>query len=430
MNNFFILAITIVFITGYILIALEHFIKINKAATALLTGVICWTIFVFGHFTEHGADKILLENVSEIASILFFLMGAMTIVEIIDANNGFAIVTSLLGKGSKLKFLFLICLVSFFLSAVLDNLTTTIVMVTLLSKICKSRDDLLLFSGIVIIAVNAGGAWSPIGDVTTTMLWIGGQITSLSIIKKTFLACIACALIPTIIVSFILPNRLEKMESNQHNSLERKDEKLSKFIFFIGISCLLFVPVFKGITHLPPFVGMMLGLSIIWIITEIIHKKNIQTHYHSKTVVGALQRIDMPSILFFLGILLCISALQNAGILNALSTWLDKKIGNLNIIVLLIGTLSAIVDNVPLVAAGIKMYSLTNFPQDSNLWSFLAYCAGTGGSMLVIGSAAGVVAMGLAKIEFFWYLKKIAPLALIGYLSGAGVYLLQQYIIK
>lgn len=421
-------AIALVFIFGYALIAAEHFIKINKAAIALLTGVICWSLYVFGEHLSHEVGVQLMEQVADISGILFFLMGAMTIVEIIDAHNGFNLVTTILSAGSKRRLLWLVGLITFFLSAVLDNLTTTIVMVSLLTKVLKDRNELLLFVSLVVITANAGGAWSPIGDVTTTMLWIGNQITSMSIIKMLILPSIVCAIIPLAWVSIRLKNGRGKIIAEDSSNRNSNGQRTGTIVFIIGIGALLFVPVFKTITHLPPFVGMLFGLSVLWIVTEILHRNsdNEKRRYHS--VSTALQRIDMPSILFFLGILLSISALQSVGILTALAVWLDRTIGNIDVVVLAIGLLSAIVDNVPMVAAAIQMYPLSQFGTDHHFWSFLSYCTGTGGSALIIGSAAGVAAMGMAKIDFFWYLKKITPLALLGYGAGAVVYLVQGVI--
>jgi Na+/H+ antiporter NhaD/arsenite permease-like protein len=424
------LLIAVVFVLGYLLIATEHFVKINKAATALLTGVLCWTLYVFASPDNHEVGAQLMEQVADIAGILFFLMGAMTIVEIIDAHSGFDTVTAILSAGSKRRLLWLVGITSFFLSAALDNLTTTIVMVSLLSKILPKREDFLLFVGIVIIMVNAGGAWSPIGDVTTTMLWIGGQITSMSIIKILILPSIVCAAIPLAWVSFRLKDGGEKIQNLRSRVLSPREQRIGKLVFFLGVGALLFVPVFKTITHLPPFIGMMFGLGILWIVTEMLHRKGDDEKRNSHSVVGALQRIDMPSILFFLGILLSISALQAIGILPSLAIWLDRTIGDLNVIVLAIGLLSAIVDNVPLVAAAIKMYPLSQYATDHHFWSFLSYCAGTGGSALIIGSAAGVAAMGMAKIDFFWYMRRITPIALVAYLAGAGAFILQTIVLK
>jgi Na+/H+ antiporter NhaD/arsenite permease-like protein len=418
--------IAVVFVCGYLAIAGENFIKVNKSATALLTGVLCWTLYIFGSGDHRVVNARLFEHTADIAGILFFLMGAMTIVEIIDAHHGFDTVTTVLAAGSKRRLLWLVGITSFFLSAVLDNLTTTIVMVSLLSKILPKREDLMLFLGLVIIAVNAGGAWTPIGDVTTTMLWIGGQVTTLSIIKKLFAPSLFCVFVPLLWISLRMKNGGEKNAEYRPEALDDRQRRIGTLVFFLGIGSLLFVPVFKSVTHLPPFIGMMCSLCVLWVVTEFLHKKSDEEVRHSRSVVRALQRIDMSTILFFLGILLCISALQSVGILAGLAVWLDQTIGNINIVVIAIGLLSSVVDNVPLVAAGIKMYPLTQFPPDHHFWLFLSYCVGTGGSMLIIGSAAGVAAMGMAKIDFFWYLKRIMPLALAGYFAGAIVFLFQQ----
>jgi Na+/H+ antiporter NhaD/arsenite permease-like protein len=408
------------------LIASEHFVRVNKAAAALITGVLCWTLYVFGTPANHEVGIQLMEQLADIAGILFFLMGAMTIVEIIDSHNGFDAVTAILSSGSKRRLLWLVGLAAFFLSALLDNLTTTIVMVTLLSKILPKREDFLLFVGLVIISVNAGGAWSPIGDVTTTMLWIGNRITSTSIVKCLLIPSLVCAVLPLILVSLSMKNGNEKIQNIKSTVLTPREQRISKIVFFLGVGGLLFVPVFKTITHLPPFMGMLFSLGVMWVVTECIHRNSDDKKRHFNSVAGAMQRIDMPSIMFFLGILISISALQAVGILSSLSTWLDRTIGNMNVVVFAIGLVSAIVDNVPLVAAAIKMYPLSQFATDNHFWTFLSYCAGTGGSTLVIGSAAGVAAMGIARIDFFWYLKKITPLAFLGYFIGAAVYLLQN----
>jgi Na+/H+ antiporter NhaD/arsenite permease-like protein len=420
------LAVSSLFIIGYLLIAFEHIVKVNKAAIALLTGVLCWTLFMFTTPDPHAAIILLSEQIPDIAGILFFLMGAMTIVEIIDSHNGFDAVTSLLASGAKRRILWLSGLVSFFLSAVLDNLTTTIVMVSLLSKVLPKRSDLLLFIGMVIIAVNAGGAWSSIGDVTTTMLWIGGRITSLSIVKALFVPCLVCTVVPLAWLSLLVKNEPEKhgLQSPSAPGSSRPGATAAgAFVLSLGIGALLFVPVFKSVTHLPPFFGMIFGLGVLWVATEFLHRKRDEEYRQSRSVVRALQRIDLPSILFFLGILLGVSALQVAGVLPGLAAWLDRTVKNSTVIVLIIGIISSIVDNVPLVAACIRMYPLTHFPADHHFWSFLSYCAGTGGSVLIIGSAAGIAAMGIAKINFFWYLRKITPIALAGYFAGAIVYL-------
>jgi Na+/H+ antiporter NhaD/arsenite permease-like protein len=415
--------ITLTFIIGYIAIASEDFIKIDKAASALVTGVLCWTIFIVFQQDKHAVTHQLMEQMGDISGILFFLLGAMTIVELIDAHDGFQLITERIKTKNIRKLLWIISITTFFLSAVLDNLTTTIVIISMLRKIINDREQRLLFAGVTIIAANAGGAWSPLGDVTTTMLWIGGQITPLNIIKGLFLPSLMCLLVPVGIISLRIKG---DVETPQHfaNNLTTTPFKRN-FIFFLGISIFLFIPVFKTLTHLPPFMAMLLGLGVMWIITELIHKK--ATHdTNTLTVVTALQKIDTPSILFFLGILISISALQSVGLLTQAAQWLTATIGNQSVIVLVIGLLSAVVDNVPLVAATQGMYSLTDYPTDSFLWEFLAYATGTGGSCLIIGSAAGVAAMGLEKMDFFWYFKRISWLALLGYFAGALVFILQN----
>ncbi|OSZ80971.1 sodium:proton antiporter [Chitinophagaceae bacterium IBVUCB2] len=421
--------ISIIFILGYLAIALEHPLRVNKAASALITGVLCWTVFAMMGTGEDSPSHLLTEYLGEVAGILFFLMGAMTIVELVDAHDGFEIITSRIQTTSKKKLVWIVGFITFFLSAVLDNLTTTIVMVSLLRIIAPEKKDRLLFAGLVIIAANAGGAWSPIGDVTTTMLWIGGQITAGSIIVQTILPSLVCFLVPAFIISRQVKGNairradVEKSRNFTSNSRERNT------VFWLGIGSLLFVPIFKTVTHLPPYMGVLFGLGVMWVITEMIHSKKDEAEKGLYSVNHALRKIDTPSILFFLGILISIAALQATGILTDLATKMDNSIGNIKIITMSIGLLSAIVDNVPLVAAAQGMYSLEQYPTDHFFWEFLAYCAGTGGSCLIIGSAAGVAAMGLEKIEFFWYMKKIGWLALIGYLTGAATFLLQHYLV-
>lgn len=416
--------IIIVFIVGYLAIALEHSIKINKAATALLTGVICWTLYIFSGTDVHHVSDQLMEHLGEISGILFFLMGAMTIVELIDAHDGFEVITNAISTTSKRKLMWIICFFSFFLSAVLDNLTTTIVMVSLLRKLISDKNDRMLFIGMIVISANAGGAWSPIGDVTTTMLWIGGQVTSKNIIMNLIIPSLVCLIVPLTIVTFMLRGNSEKPIATSNDDKTTASLLQRNIIFFSGLGILLFVPVFKTITHLPPFMGMLFGLGLLWIISEFIHKDKDESDKSAYSVLHALRKIDMPSVLFFLGILISISALQSTGQLRQLASVMDEKLGNINLIVISIGLLSAIVDNVPLVAASMGMYDLQTYPTDHYFWEFLAYCAGTGGSALIIGSAAGVAAMGMEKIDFFWYLKRISWLALIGYFAGAAVYIL------
>jgi len=472
----------LVFVIGYLCITLEHQLKIDKAAIALVTGILCWTIYVIGkeqivdintvkqhalnEFVETYPEEIketsnelidelnrekiygviqsyvteiqLFDILSEISSILFFLMGAMTIVEIIDLHGGFRVVTERIKTTNKLKLLWIIGIISFFFSATLDNLTTSIVMVSLTRKFIKDQKDRWVFLGLVIISANAGGAWSPIGDVTTTMLWIGNQITTQEIITNVFLPSVICLLVPLIILSFYMKGNVERpdegdeyMITSTHTSNFQRN-----LVFGLGISGLIFVPIFKSLTHLPPFMGMMLSLGVLWLITDLMHRKKDTDSKKYFSVFHALEKMDVPTILFFLGILLAVGSLQSAGQLKDMSVILDQKIGTstengVYLIGFLIGLLSAIVDNVPLVAGAIGMYPLGGvefFEQDGLFWQFLAYCAGTGGSCLIIGSAAGVAIMGLEKIPFFWYVRKISLLALIGYISGAITYIIQYSI--
>ncbi|HEX6335192.1 MAG TPA: sodium:proton antiporter NhaD [Flavisolibacter sp.] len=421
-------SIAIVFIAGYAAIALEHPIRINKAASALLTGVICWTIYTLVSGQTEHAGHALAEHLGEISGILFFLLGAMTIVELIDAHDGFNVITKRIQTTNKRKLVWVVAILTFFLSAVLDNLTTTIVMISLLRKLLYDKNERLFFAGLVVISANAGGAWSPIGDVTTTMLWIGGQITTVNIILKTFIPSLVCMVIPTLVVSARLKGPIHRPMVPPTKGPDTTLGFEQLFVFWLGLACLLFVPVFKTITHLPPYMGMLFALGIMWVITEIIHSGKDEEEKGLLSVNHALRKIDASSVLFFLGILLSVSALQTTGMLNAVATWLASALGNLDVITIVIGLLSSIVDNVPLVAAAQGMYPLSQYPTDHYFWEFLAYCAGTGGSTLIIGSAAGVAAMGIEKIEFIWYVKRIAWLALIGYFAGAAAFLLQHHL--
>ncbi len=419
--------IILLFITGYAAIAFEHPLKINKTASALLTGVLCWVVYIMGSADTAIVSEQLYEHLGQISGILFFLLGAMTIVELIDAHDGFEVITHKITTTDKRKLLWIISFVAFFLSAVLDNLTTTIVMVSLLRKLIADKQTRMFFIGMVVIAANAGGAWTPIGDVTTTMLWIGGQITTGNIMIKLILPSLACLIVPLIFLSFSIKGKIENApiieikETNPTTAFERK------LILGLGIGALIFVPVFKTITHLPPFLGILFGLGVLWVVTEIIHKNKNDADKDVYSVVHALRKADVPSVLFFLGILVAIAALESTHLLANLATYMDSTIGNINVIVISIGLLSAIVDNVPLVAATMGMYDMQTYPTDHYFWEFIAYCAGTGGSCLIIGSAAGVAAMGMEKIDFFWYVKKIALLALLGYFAGALIYIAQHY---
>lgn len=422
----------IVFVVGYAAIALEHPIKIDKAASALITGVLVWTLFVFTGADSHFIEEELLHHLSEISSILFFLLGAMTIVELIDAHEGFAIITDKITTTKKVKLLWIISVLTFFFSAALDNLTTSIVMISLLRKLIGDKYDRWFFAGIVVVAANAGGAWSPIGDVTTTMLWIGGQLTTATIISTLFIPSLVAMVVPLGVLTFTMKGNVTRPITKE--GLEHYINPTTAFernlIFFLGLAGLLFVPIFKTVTHLPPFMGMMLSLGVMWAVTEVIHSSKNREDKSHLSVIGVLRKVDTASVLFFLGILLAVAGLQSAGHLAVMAGSLNDVFnGNIYAINIVIGLLSSIVDNVPLVAGSMGMYEVAEagvFAQDGVFWQFLAFCAGTGGSALIIGSAAGVAVMGLEKIDFVWYLKKISILALIGYFAGAGTYILIQ----
>ena len=445
------LLIIIIFVVGYLAIALEHPIKINKTASALLTAVICWTIFTVSgapetllsserylHFIHELGEKAaslsagelhleyvieqLGHHLNEISQILFFLMGAMTIVELVDAHHGFKFITDRIKTKNPIVLLWVVCGVAFFLSAVLDNLTTTIVMVSLIRKMIPDKQMRLFFAGMIVISANAGGAWSPIGDVTTTMLWIGGQISAASIMKSILIPSIVCAVVPLIYLTFTLKGTLGDFKESKNT--EGSKLTSGNLMLAIGVGALISVPIFKTVTHLPPYMGMLLGLGVLWVVSELINPHLDEVERKHYTAGHALTKIDMPSVLFFLGILLAVGSLQSMGTLANFASYLNDTIGDNRIIITLIGVLSAIVDNVPLVAASMGMYSMEMYPMDDFIWTYLAYCAGTGGSILIIGSAAGVAAMGMEKIEFGWYLKRISLLAALGYFAGAAVYLL------
>lgn len=422
-------SLIVIFVIAYAAIALEHPLKINKSASALVGAGLLWTIYALAASDNHRIGHELGESVMATAQIVFFLMGAMTIVEVVDAHNGFDVITRRIRTSSLPALMWLVGFVTFFLSAALDNLTTTIVMISLMRKLLSRHEDRLFFAGIIVIAANSGGAWSPIGDVTTTMLWIGGQITTLAIIQSVFFPALLSMVIPLAVTAFLLrgkPVQSPPLRTSDHGLHTSEFER--NLMFFLGIGILCAVPAFKTATHLPPFMGILFGLGILWLVGDLIHRHKEDEYKQHLTLVHALSRIDMSSIVFFIGILLAVATLEHTHILTALAGWLDQTIGRQDVIVLIIGIVSAIVDNVPLVAASMGMYSLEQYPPDHFLWQFLAYCAGTGGSILIIGSAAGVAAMGLEKIHFFWYVKKISWLALIGYFAGAGGYLLQYRI--
>lgn len=416
--------IILIFVIGYAAIAFEHNIRINKAASALITGILCWTVYMFSGEAIELVNEQLLEHLGEIASILFFLLGAMVIVELIGAHDGFSIITNRIKTKKKGRLLVLITIITFFLSAVLDNLTTAIVMVSLIRKILSEKEDRWYFSGMIIIAANAGGAWSPMGDVTTTMLWIGGQISAANIIIKLLLPSIICALLPMLILWMRFRNKTFVMPASVHVS--RIPEREQQIVFFVGVIGLLFVPVFKTVTHLPPFMGMMLALGLIWAVISLMHRTKEKELRKNFSVDMALQKADSPSIIFFLGILLAVAALQSVGILTHLSEFLSASLKSDTYIGIVLGLISSIIDNVPLVAAAIGMYDLSVYPMDHYFWELLAFTTGTGGSAIIIGSAAGVAAMGIEKIGFFWYLKKISLLALLGFFAGTFTYVLMQ----
>ena len=424
-------AIVIIFIIGYACIALEHPLRVNKTATALLLGTLVWAIFAFsGLSTSAEISSNLVENLGETAEIVFFLLGAMTIVTLIEDYQGFRVITDKITTTNKRKLLWILSFLTFFLSALLDNMTTAIVMVALLRKLIADKKERWLYAGMVILAANAGGAWSPIGDVTTIMLWIKGEVTTLNIIVKTLFASLTCMVVPVWLVGRTLKGDIERPQE-ERQGLE-VPAHLRRLVLIMGVAALIFVPVFKTITHLPPYLGMLFGLGILWITTEIISRKYEKEGHKLPTAVSTLEHIDTPTILFFLGILMAVSCLKVAGILGSLAEGLNTAFGTgvpgFFFIDLIIGVLSSIVDNVPLVAAVQGMYNHVGpdavFGVNHPFWEFLAYCAGTGGSLLIIGSAAGVAVMGMEKIDFIWYLKKISWLALVGYLAGAIVFIL------
>jgi Na+/H+ antiporter NhaD/arsenite permease-like protein len=463
----------VVFVLGYLAIALEHPLHVDKAVPALMIGSLLWVLYIFGAYdiftaglseawnsfthggghgehAEHGIEAMrhfivhneIIHHLGEISEILFFLFGAMTIVEVIDKHDGFKVITDRIKTTNKVKLLWILSILTFFMSAALDNLTTTIVMVALLRKLMQDRETKWFFASMVVLAANAGGAWSPIGDVTTIMLWIGGQVTTASIITHVLFPSLVTMVAPLVILTIILKGNVKRPETDVNEKIYTQPFE-RKLLLIMGVSGLLFVPVFKTFTHLPPYMGMLLSLSIIWLTTEILHMRKSDEIKRKLKVIYILKHVDAPTIFFFLGILSAVAALQSAGQLQILAAWLDENLGSIYLIDLAIGGLSAIVDNVPLVAGAMGMYPIEdfeslkaiadpaalayaqNFVQNGLFWEFLAYCAGTGGSILIIGSAAGVAAMGMERIDFIWYLRRISLLALLGYLAGAGAYYLQ-----
>ena len=424
-------AILIIFAIAYAAIAFEHVIKINKSASALLGAGLLWTIYAVCSDDPANISAQLSHSLASIAQIVFFLMGAMAIVEVIDLHGGFQIVTSRITTTKLTNLMWLVSLVTFFLSAILDNLATTVAMVSLMKKLLEKESERLLFASMIVIAANAGGAWSPIGDITTTMLWIGGQVTALSVTSSLFAPSVVSLLVPLILVTHQMRDQrstfksvASEADSGAGSTIERNA------IFFTGLGILLLVPAFKTVTHLPPFLGILFGLGILWAFADFIHRNKNLEDRERLALVRALERIDLSSLVFFTGILLSVAVLEHTDILTTLAAWLSQSIGRIDVIVLLLGLVSAVVDNVPLVAASMGMYSLDQYPPDSFLWTFMAYCAGTGGSILIIGSAAGVAAMGSEKIQFFWYLKRMSGLALLGYLAGAATYIVSHNLLR
>jgi NhaD family Na+/H+ antiporter len=416
------LLIGLVFCIGYAAIILEYTIKVNKTAIALLIAVLCWSLYlVTGAMPVNDSIKALGHHVSEVSQIIFFLMGAMTLVELIDSHRGFKCVTDRIQTHSKKKMLWLIALITFFLSAALDNLTTTILMVSLLRKLVPDRNQRLLLCCVVVVAANAGGAWTPIGDVTTTMLWINGQLSSFAVMKSLFIPSLVSLLIPVLWYSWRSKGRIT-LEIQKKNSTSLMPG--AKIVLFLGVGGLIFVPIFKALTGLPPFMGVILALSVLWIVTDLMHHPH-KDREHLR-VPHVLTRVDTSGVLFFLGILLCVDALQTAGILQSIADDLGTYVKSQAMLATLIGLFSAVVDNVPLVAATMGMYPLEVYPMDASFWHMIAYAAGTGGSLLIIGSSSGVALMGMEKIDFVTYVKKASLPVAFGYFGGMGAYLLMQ----
>ncbi|MCF8186955.1 MAG: sodium:proton antiporter NhaD [Sulfuritalea sp.] len=416
------LSLIIIFVLTYMAIAFEHTLKVNKSAFALIGAVVLWTIFGLG---STAVTTQLNQTIADVAQIVFFLMGAMAIVEVMDAHAAFDVITQRIRTKKMPHLVWIIGFLSFFMSAVLDNLASTIVMLSLIRKIMPQRDDRLIFASIVVIAANAGGAWSPIGDVTTTMLWVGEKVTALQVMKGVFIPSLVNMMVPLIFMTYFFRNKtLSPIEGHPtHPEKIHATNYEQSLVFFSGIVLLCGVPIFKVVTNLPPFMGMLLALGILWLLCEFLHRhKNDKSKQHL-SLVTALQRIDISVLLFFIGILLAVSVLEHSHLLTDLASVIDKTLGNQALVIFLFGIASAVIDNVPLVAASMGMFPMDQYPTDAFIWEFLAYAAGTGGSILIIGSAAGVIAMGMEKIEFFWYVRKISLLAFVAYLSGALTYI-------
>lgn len=438
-----ILSMIIIFILGYVLIALEHKIKFNKAAIALLMCGIIWTILsVFGD--DPNINSELVRHLGDTAEILVYIIGAMTIVNIIDSYNGFCIITQHIAVRNKRKLLWLLSFLTFFMSAALDNMATAIIMVVLLNRLVSNKDERWIFAGVIIIAANSGGAWSPIGDITTIMLWMRGNVTSVPLVENLLLPCIVATVVSTLLATRYIKNE-EIVDDNIESTELSTPTKYSKRVLIFGVLSLLFVPVFKSVTHLPPYMGIMISLGVMWFITEGVYDRRIGVdNYVRNRVSMVLKNVDLTTILFFLGVVMSVSALQTAGVLDEAAKFLDRNVHHVFLTTGIIGFLSSVVDNVPLVAGSIGMYPIVDsatvlasadptytqaFVQDGLFWHLLAYCAGVGGSLLIIGSAAGVVTMGLEKISFIWYVKKISLLALAGYLAGIVVLFLVHIVV-
>ena len=424
-------ALIIVFVLTYAAIALEERIKVNKSAAALLGAGLMWIVYALSLGNSPQVNDELNRSLVDTAQIAFFLIGVMTVVEVVDAHDGFAVITSRLRARSLGKLTVLITLITFVLSAVLANMTVAIVMVSLVRRLVREQRDRLMLAGMIVIASNAGGAWSPIGDVTTTMLWIGGRVTTGAIVGKLILPSIANMLVPLAVVAWSQRGKPVVAPEGDANAAPADSTAFERNLMFaLGLAGLLAVPVFKAVTGLPPFLGTLFALGVIWAVGDLIHRHKDHEERRPVTIVHALTRIDMAAIVFFVGILLAVATLDHAGVLSAIARWLQAEIGRTDLIVLVFGLVSAVVDNVPMVAAAMGMYDVGTYPPDSFLWEFMAYCTGTGGSILIIGSAAGVAAMGAEKIDFMWYLRRFGGLALAGYLAGALVYIGQAHAIS
>jgi len=416
-------------ILGYLSVILESPIKINKTITALLTGTVCWVVIaIYSHDDQHLVTERLMEYFGEISGLLIFLLGAMTIVELIDLHKGFTVITSRIRTTSVLKLLWIVAWITFFLSALLDNLATAIIMVTLLKKMMPKGEVRMTLVGIVVIAANAGGAFSPIGDVTTTLLWIGGQVSASGIVKILFLPSVAVLLVPVILVGFRMKGfAVLRAQVSMANVVQEEKMRGSKTVFTAGVIGLLLVPIIKTVTGLPPFIGVLISLALVSLVSIAHHRNKSPEEKEKYSVAHALTKVDVSAIFYFMGILLLVFALQEVGVLKTISSYLVDNLPHLDAMVIAIGFLSSIVDNGSLVAATQGMFSLSDYPMDHTLWEFIALCAGTGGSMMIIGSAAGIAVMEKEKITFLWYLKKITPLAIAGYIAGILVYELQYF---